>query len=161
MEEDLSVWARKKAILLAKGPVKVAQHTKLPVRLSRSTAGPGAGTTGIALTFHGLRAKKAIVREGGDFELVEDRGHFALLMHGKPFLEKVEIAPILFHSPEQAFFNIETECIYDCKFCSSRRLERRVTKDLAPDKIVRISRCLHRPDFKAVARPAPLSSLTR
>lgn len=152
MEEDLSVWARKKAILLAKGPVKVAPRLKLPVRLSRSTAGPGAGTTGIALTFHGHRVKKAIVREGGDFELVEDKGHLALLMDGRPFLDKVEITPILFHSPEQAFFNIETECIYDCKFCSSRRLEKKVTKDLTPDKIVQmIVDASTRPDFKAVA----------
>ncbi|HUL39844.1 MAG TPA: radical SAM protein [Methanomassiliicoccales archaeon] len=152
MEEDLSIWARKKAILLARGPVKVAPELKLPVRLSRSTAGPGAGTTGIALTFHGHRVKKAIVREGGDFELVETEGHFALLKDGEPFLESVEVTPVLFHSPEQAFFNIETECIYDCKFCSSRRLEKKVTKNLTPDKIVQmIVDASARPDFKAVA----------
>ena len=152
MEEDLSIWARKKAILLARGPVKVAPELKLPVRLSRSTAGPGAGTTGIALTFHGHRVKKAIVREGGDFELVETEGHFALLKDGEPFLESVEVTPVLFHSPEQAFFNIETECIYDCKFCSSRRLEKKVTKNLTPDKIVQmIVDASTRPDFKAVA----------
>jgi len=152
MEADLSVWARKKAILLARGPVKVAPQIKLPVRLSRSTAGPGAGTTGIALTFHGHRVKKAIVRDGGDFELVEGQDHFALLMDGKPFLDNVEMTPILFHSPEQAFFNIETECIYDCKFCSSRRLEKKITKDLTPDKIVQmIVDASNRSDFKAVA----------
>jgi biotin synthase-related radical SAM superfamily protein len=152
MEEDLNVWARKKAILLARGPVKVAPGLRLPVRLSRSTAGPGAGTTGIALTFHGHRVKKAIVREGGDFELVESNGHFALLKDGEPFLSKVEVTPVLFHSPEQAFFNIETECIYDCKFCSSGRLEKNVTKSLTPDKIVQmIVDASSRTDFKAVA----------
>ena len=152
MEEDLSVWAVKKAILLSRGPVRVAPELRLPVRLSRSTAGPGAGTSGIALSFHGHRVKKAIVREGGDFELVQVDGRFTLLMAGEPFLDKVEVIPILFHSPEQAFFNIETECIYDCKFCSSRRLEKKVTKNLTPDKIVQmIIDASGRPDFKAVA----------
>lgn len=152
MEEDMRDWARKKAILLTKGPVRVAPDLRLPVRLSRSTAGPGAGTSGIAISFHGHRVKKAIVREGGDFELVEKDGRFALLMDGKAFLDRVELLPILFHSPEQAFFNIETECIYDCKFCSSRRLERQVTKNLTPDKIVQmVLDASTRPDFKAVA----------
>lgn len=152
MEEDLSIWARKKAILLAKGPVRVAPQVKLPVRLSRSTAGPGAGTTGIALGFHGHRVKKAVVREGGDFELVEREGGYALLMDGEPFLDELEIAPILFHAPGQAFFNVETECIYDCKFCSSRRLEKKVTKGLTPERIVQmIVDASSRPDFKSVA----------
>ncbi|MCU0862145.1 MAG: hypothetical protein MUE65_07500, partial [Methanomassiliicoccales archaeon] len=125
--------ARKKAVLLTEGPVKVAPGIKLPVRLSRSTAGPGAGTTGIALRFHGHRVKKSIVREGGDFELVESEGGYALLHKGEAFLDKVQVQPILFHSPEQAFFNIETDCIYDCRFCSSRRLERKVTKNLTKE----------------------------
>jgi biotin synthase-like enzyme len=64
----------------------------------------------------------------------------------------VEVQPTLFHSPEQAFFNIETECIYDCKFCSSRQLEKKITKNLTPDKIVKmILDSSRRLDFKAVA----------
>jgi biotin synthase-related radical SAM superfamily protein len=152
MEEDLSIWARKKGILLTRGPVRVAPQMKLPVRLSRSTAGPGAGTSGIALSFHGHRVKKAIVREGGDFELVERDDAYALLMDGEPFLDEVELTPILFHAPEQAFFNVETDCVFDCKFCSSRRLEKKVTKNLTPEKIVQmIIDASSRSDFKAVA----------
>jgi biotin synthase-related radical SAM superfamily protein len=152
VEEDMSDWARKKAILLTGGPVKVAVDLRLPVRLSRSTAGPGAGTTGIVLSFHGHRVKKAISREEGDFELVERGGGYALQHRGKEFLGEVEVKPVLFHAPEQAFFNIETECIYDCKFCSSRRLEKKITKNLTPDKIVQmIIDSSDREDFKAVA----------
>ena len=152
MEADLSEWAMKKAVLLTRGPVRIAPDIKLPVRLSRSTAGPGAGTASIALMFHGHRVKKAMVRKGGDFELVERGDHYALLMDGEGFLDPVEVVPVLFHAPEQAFFNIETECIYDCKFCSSRRIGGRIAKDLTPEKIVRmIIDASGREDFRAVA----------
>jgi biotin synthase-related radical SAM superfamily protein len=151
MEAQLST-AEKKAILLTCGAVKVDKDLRLPFPPSRSTAGPGAGTTGIVLSFGGTRVKKAISRECGDFELVRREGAYALLRHGEVFLEKVDIQPTLFHSPEQAFFNIETECIYDCKFCSSRKLDKRITKNLTPDKIVAmIVEASRRSDFKAVA----------
>lgn len=152
MEASLSEAARKKATLLAKGAVRVAPGIHLPYKPSRSTAGPGAGSVGIVLSFQGLRVKKAIVKEGGDFELVEREGGYALLMGGEIFLESVEVKPTLFHSPEQAFFNLETQCIYDCRFCTSRKLERQVTKGLTPDKVVSmILAASERPDFKALA----------
>jgi len=152
MEKNLMETARKKAVLLAGGPVKVAPGIKLPHKLSRSTAGPGAGSVGMVISFQGHRVKKAISRETGDFELVEKGGDYALLKNGKSFLDKVELEPTLFHSPEQAFFNIETHCIYDCKFCTSRRLERKITKNLTPDRIIgMIVEASKRPDFKAVA----------
>ncbi|MEM0449450.1 MAG: radical SAM protein [Methanomassiliicoccales archaeon] len=152
MEEGVGDLARKKALLLTKGAVRVAPNIRLQVRLSRSTAGPGAGTVGIVLRFDLHRVKKSLVLEGGDFELIETGAGYTLFHEGRPFLEKVEVQPVLFHSPEQAFFNVETECIYDCKFCTSRRLERKVTKNLTPEKIVKmIIESSQRPDFKAVA----------
>jgi len=152
MEEAVSVGARKKAILLSGGPIKVAPDLRLPFRPSRSTAGPGAGSVGIVIAFQGHRVKKVISKEKGDFELVVGEGGYALMKDGKVFLDEVEVQPTLFHSPEQAFFNIETQCIYDCKFCTSRKLEKQVTKNLTPDKIVSmIIEASKRTDFKAVA----------
>jgi biotin synthase-related radical SAM superfamily protein len=151
MEARLST-AETKAILLTCGAVKIGKDLRLPFPPSRSTAGPGAGTAGIVLSFGGTRVKKAISRERGDFELVRSGDGYALLRDDEIFLEKVDIQPTLFHSPEQAFFNVETECIYDCKFCSSRQLDKRITKNLTPDKIVAmIIEASKRPDFKAVA----------
>ncbi|MDD1770666.1 MAG: radical SAM protein [Methanomassiliicoccales archaeon] len=144
--------ARKKAILLAGGKVKVPDGLRLPVLPSRSTAGPGAGSIAIVLQFDGHRVKKAISREEGEFELVAKGKEFSLLRKGEMFLGRVNIQPTLAHSPEQAFYNIGTDCIYECKFCTARRLEKRKTKDLTPERIVQlILEQSKRLDFKAVA----------
>ncbi len=144
--------SRKKAILLAGGRVRIPDGLRLPVLPSRSTAGPGAGSVGIVLQFDGHRVKKSISREEGEFELVAKGKEFALLRKGEPFLDRVNIQPTLAHSPEQAFYNVGTDCIYDCKFCTARRLEKRKTKDLTPDRIVHlILEQSEKPDFKAVA----------
>jgi biotin synthase-related radical SAM superfamily protein len=152
MEEGLKQVAAKKAKLLSGGAVRLSPKVHLPFAPSRSTAGPGAGSIGIVIAFEGHRVKKSISPDRGDFELVETENGYSLTHHDQPFLEKVQVQPTLFHSPEQAFFNIETECIYDCRFCTSRKLEKKVTKNLTPDKIVRmIIDSSKRPDFKAVA----------
>ncbi len=152
MEEGLKQLAAKKAKLLTGGAVKLSSKVHLPFAPSRSTAGPGAGTVGIVIAFGGHRVKKAISPDQGEFELVETPNGYSLTHHDQPFLETVEVQPTLFHSPEQAFFNVETECIYDCKFCTSRKLEKKITKNLTPEKIVKmIIESSKRPDFKAVA----------
>ena len=66
--------------------------------------------------------------------------------------EDIKIVPTVFHAPEQAFFNLSTECIYDCKFCTSRKLDKKATKGLDAEKIVNmIINSRNRPDLKAVA----------
>lgn len=152
MEEGLKQIAAKKAKLLTGGAVRLSSKVRLPFAPSRSTAGPGAGTVAIVIKFQGHRVKKAITQDQGDFELVETPKGYALTHEGQIFLETVEVQPTLFHAPEQAFFNIETDCIYDCKFCTSRHLEKKITKNLTPEKIVQmILDSSNRPDFKAVA----------
>jgi hypothetical protein len=152
VEARLNELAKKKAILITGGAVKIPHDLKLPFRLSRSTAGPGAGAPAVVLSFQGLRVKKAISRDQGEFELIQKDGKFVLTRNGEPFLDSVEIQPTLYHSPEQAFFNIETSCIYDCKFCVSKKLDPRITKGLNPEKIIEmILDASKRNDFKAVA----------
>ena len=152
MEEELWIRAGKKAALLAGGPVKVSSDFRPPFPLSRSTAGPGAGSAAIVLAFEGARVKKAISTEEGEFELVGAGPVYSLLRNGEMFIESVEIMPTLAHAPEQAFFNLGTRCIYNCKFCASPRLDERMDKGLDPDKIVAlIRRAAARPDFRAVA----------
>ncbi|MDD1772378.1 MAG: radical SAM protein [Methanomassiliicoccales archaeon] len=134
MEASLSP-VQKKAILICGGPVKVSADFRPPFRLSRSTAGPGAGSASIVLAFDGLRAKKAISRESGDFELMGGVEGYSLTWQGKPFIDALELRPVLYHSPEQAFFNLGQECIFDCLFCTSRKLNKDVTKSLELDKV--------------------------
>jgi len=128
--------ARKKAILLAGGPVKIPADFRLPFLPSRSTAGPGAGTTAIVFSFGNTRAKKQISRESGNFELVEKGGGVEILKEGNKFIEKVELLPTLLHAPYQAFVNIDHACIYNCRFCNSPRLGHEITKNLTDEKII-------------------------
>lgn len=152
MEEKVDRPVMKKAILITGGSVKVGANVRLPFYPSRSTAGPGAGAASIVLSFEGMRIKKAISKEVGEFELVQKDGGFRLLRNGSPFISDVEIEPTIFHSPEQAFFNLNTDCMYDCKFCASRKLDKRIMKNLDLDRIVdMVMEASKRDDFKAVA----------
>lgn len=130
--------AHKKATLIAGGAVKLPSDMHLPFKASRSTAGPGAGSTSIVFCFEGLRVKKSISREDGEFELLTGPDGYSMLHRGVPFIEKVELQPTIYHCPEQAFINLHQECIFDCKFCTSPRLPRNSTKDLDQEKVLRM-----------------------
>lgn len=126
----------KKAILLLGGRVRIPAGLDLPFRPSCSTAGPGAGSTGIVLAFNGMRVKKAISREAGEFELVHHGDGYSLMHQGRTFLEEVEIQPVVFHAPGQAFFNLDNRCIYGCSFCSTPLLGEGQEKRHTPEKVV-------------------------
>jgi len=128
--------ARKKAELLAGGPVKIPSDYRLPFLPSRSTAGPGAGSTSIVFAFGGTRAKKPISRQSGEFELMESSGKLTILRSGRTFIDEVELVPTLLHAPYQAFVNIDHACIYSCRFCNSPRLGHDATKNLTDEKII-------------------------
>ena len=144
--------SEKKAILIAGGKVRIPKDFHLPFKASRSTAGPGAGSTSMVFCFNNMRVKKAISREEGEFELVVHEDHLSLTRNGRPFLERVEMQPTIYHSPEQAFINLHQECIYDCKFCTSPRLPRDTTKNLDKEKVRRmIEDVMDRPDLLAIS----------
>lgn len=144
--------ARKKAELLAGGPVSLPKNFRLPFLPSRSTAGPGAGTTSVVFSFGGTRAKKEITREKSEFELIERDGKLSIQRAGQLFIDSVSLVPTLLHAPYQAFVNIDSNCMYDCKFCASPRLEHDATKNLTDDKIIDMIRDASRRDgFESVA----------
>jgi biotin synthase-related radical SAM superfamily protein len=126
----------KKALLLLGGKVRIPSNMELPYRPSCSTAGPGAGSTGIVLAFGGMRVKKAVSREDGEFELVPQNNIYSLWHKGRMFIEEVEIRPVVFHAPGQAFFNLDNRCIFGCSFCSSPLLDETLEKGHTPDKVV-------------------------
>jgi len=133
MEEDL---IRKKAQLILGGDVMIPKGYKMPCRISRSTAGPGAGKRSVVFSFNGMRVKKGISQSSGDFELRDDNGSLSLTKNGQPFIDNVKIEPVVFHSPEQAFFNLDQRCMYNCKFCTSPLLKGDATKSLTNEKIL-------------------------
>ena len=137
MEEDLIL---AKAILISGGAVRVPKGYRIPVRMSRSTAGPGAGSRSIVFSFGGMRVKKAISTEQGEFFYDPDKR--TISRDGKVIVRDVSIAPVAFHCPEQAFFNLEQRCIFNCLFCPSPYLRDGITDSLDEMKIVSmISQC--------------------
>jgi len=144
--------ARLKAELLAGGAVMIPRDFRFPFLPSRSTAGPGAGSTSVVFSFGGTRAKKAISRDKGEFELTEDGDGLSIRRDNKQMIKDVVLIPTLLHAPYQAFVNIESRCIYDCKFCNSPRLLPNVTRNLNDDKIMQmILEASEKEGFESVA----------
>ncbi len=143
--------AETKAVLVCGGRVQVPSGFRPPFRLSRSTAGPGAGLRSMVIAFGGTRVKKGVTTEEAEFQLVERDGGYALLHHGRSFIDEVELQPTLYHSPQQAFFNLDQRCMYHCVFCSSPLLDKEVTKGLTPDRIVEMIVDARDRDMQAVA----------
>lgn len=144
--------ARRKAELLAGGAVQIPKEFRLPFPPSRSTAGPGAGSASIVLAFGNTRAKKAISRERGEFELRTTQGRLDILRNGSAFIRDVALVPTIFHAPFQAFINMDHVCSMGCKFCASPRLDHSSTKDLTDEKIMEmVKEASKKPDFVSVS----------
>lgn len=129
----------KKALLTLGGGVKLPEGFELPVRVSRSTAGPGAGFGSVAFSFGNgrFRVKKSFSYDSGEFELhVADDGRMSLTRGGEPFLDDVRLEPVVRHCPEQAFFDLDPRCKYHCAFCSSPILDPEDVKHLDADRIL-------------------------
>jgi len=138
MEEDLNV--RKKAELVLGGGVRLPKDFVFPYRVSKSTAGPGAGYASAVFSFGKHRVKKSISYETGEFELIEENGRLSMRRGGVPFLEEIKIEPVVFHSPEQAFFNLDHRCIFNCAFCTSPMLSGDLDKGLSDEDMVRMTK---------------------
>lgn len=125
----------KKATLALGGGVRLPEGYQLPVRVSRSTAGPGAGNNAVAFAFHGLRVKKGVSYDKGEFELHDIDGILSLTRNGEPFIDEVTIEPVVYHCPGQAFFTLDPRCGYSCAFCASPRLPSSDFKGLSVETI--------------------------
>ncbi len=127
----------KKALLSLGGGVRLPEGYEVPCRISHSTAGPGAGFGSVAISFGRFRVKKSVSYDSGEFELrVSDDGRLSLTHGGEPFLDEVELQPVVRHCPEQAFFNLDPRCIYHCAYCSSPLLDMSEDKHLSTEKIM-------------------------
>ncbi len=130
MAQDLQLGvARKKAELISEGVILIPPGLRVPYPMSRSTAGPGAGTRGLVFELDGTtRVKLSVLKQNRTkFELRQkDHGEnsYQIYKDNELFIENVRIIPTLLHAPSQAFINIASDCIYDCKFCASPQLDR-------------------------------------
>ena len=134
MEEDLIL---AKAVLVSGGAVRLPEGYRPPTRYSRSTAGPGAGKGSLAFSFHGMRIMKAISDDG---EFLYDPDKRTLTRNGDVIADDVDIIQVGFHCPEQAFFNLDQRCRFNCLFCSSPLLKNDATRNVSGENIAKMIR---------------------
>ncbi len=133
MEENL----RRKTILILGGAVQLPDGYTPPGRVSRSTAGPGAGSGSAVFRFGKYRVKKPVTYDEAEFQLViGKRGRLSLTRHGKPFIKNIDFEPVVRHCPQQAFFDIDPRCMFRCAFCASPLLDPSEDKHLDSDTIM-------------------------
>ena len=149
MEEGL----KKKAELILGGGIRLPEGYELPCRISHSTAGPGAGLGSAVFAFDGYRVKKPVSYENGEFELrVDDDGGLALYREGSAFVQGVSIQPVVRHCPEQAFFDLDPHCIYNCAYCNSPLLPPDEDKHLTTERIMEmLAESMEQTKVKSVA----------
>ena len=132
MEEDLIL---SKAELISGGAVRLPKDYRPPVKYSRSTAGPGAGKRSLVFSFGGMRVKKEISENG---EFVYDPASRTITRNSRIVAQDVSVIHAEFHCPEQAFFNLDQRCSFDCLFCSSPLLKVDATQKLTDEKILEL-----------------------
>ena len=130
MEEDLTL---KKARFILADLVQVPEGASPPVRISNSTAGPGAGSSSIVISFNGMRVKKGISTAESLFKMSDDFDK--VTVDGKDFLD-VKVEPVCYHCPDQAFFNLDERCMYHCIYCASPLLDHNKAKSLTAERMV-------------------------
>jgi len=117
-----------RATLLADPWVEVPSSLRLPVRLSGSTAGPGAGRGAIFIAQGDRPPVRLSVKDGANFKLEAQAGEGAeseagaqgirLLRRGEIFLEHVQLIEPMLHAPRMAFINLYSGCDLSCRFCT-------------------------------------------
>jgi len=144
-------FAFKKAELIYANNIYIPKNIKLNTSLSKSTAGPSSGSVSIAFTFGGKNVKMDVSScEKEEFHLNLNNGNFQIVKNGEIFLENVEILPILFHAPRQAFLNIENRCINNCAFCHLSKQKNCINYN--DDTYIHlIQQASHRKDFHSIA----------
>ncbi len=115
-----SVSARsRKAELLSRGRILVPHGIKLPVLLSRSSAGPGGGQTSLFLGVGESVLRLEVVREGAaPLRLRQTPAGFDVIQGKRTVAMDVKLLNAGFHAPGQAFINIHDGCRFECAFCT-------------------------------------------
>lgn len=145
---------RLKAELISMGRLRVPRELLEGYRLSRSTAGPGAGSTSLALAWEGSdgrehHVKMALAPEGSvdaPVELVRSStGNLELRRRdGRLLVAGVWLLPIVMHAPDQAFISLDGVCIHECAFCTTHLMEGRRLNSREPGRWVELVVEAHR-----------------
>ncbi len=142
---------RKKAWLLEAGAIHLLSPDLLALA-ERPSAGPDAGLRSLYLRFGRYRARMTVAQTPQEtpFTLRKDGEGYTILRGDTPFLRKVAVETPFLHTPHQAFINLASPCIFDCKFCATPTLRARFT--LQPDRVLALIRsAMTRERIEAIA----------
>ncbi|SCL76268.1 radical SAM protein, family [Methanoculleus chikugoensis] len=109
-------WIRLKARVLETGSVRLSGEPS-DEYVSRSAAGPSAGTPG-SLFFSpgGGRRLRAGIDDNSPIEIVHRGGGAAdLLLDGEVVAGRLE--PAALHCPRQAYVTVSGTCVFHCRYC--------------------------------------------
>jgi len=114
---------QRKAEMLSLGRIFVPRGLKLPVPLSRSSAGPGGGAASLFLRIGESILRLEVTREAGGgtrpgLALREEGGRFDIVRGRRVVARGVKPLNAGFHAPGQAFINLHDRCRFRCAFCS-------------------------------------------
>jgi len=109
-------WNRLKARLLEAGSVRLSGEPAEPY-VSRSAAGPSAGTSGsLFFSVGGGRRVRAGIGKASPIEVVHRGGGGAdLFIDGDVVSGRLE--PAALHCPRQAYVTVSGTCIFHCRYC--------------------------------------------
>ncbi|MCM2465622.1 radical SAM protein [Methanoculleus oceani] len=108
-------WSRLKARLLEAGSVRLSGEPA-DAYVSRSAAGPSAGSSGSLFFSSGARRFRAGIDGASPIEVVHRGGGGAdLVIDGNVVSGRLE--PAALHCPRQAYITVSGTCIFHCRYC--------------------------------------------
>ena len=129
----------KKALLLEAGTIHLSSPI-LSALVEKPSAGPDAGLKGLFLKFEHHRVRLTIVPNPDEtqFKLKKKSDGYYVMKGKSIFLSNVTVEKPLLHAPNQAFINLASQCIFNCKYCATPKLKIRFM--LEPRRVLAIIR---------------------
>jgi biotin synthase-related radical SAM superfamily protein len=136
---NLPVGVYKKALLLETGKIHLPNSVTPPFT-EKPSAGPDAGLRGIFLRFGHHRVRMTVADDPGEtqFKLGKNRNSYYVLRGESTFLSNISVEKPLLHAPNQAFINLASPCIFNCKYCATPELKIRFV--IEPQRLLALMR---------------------
>jgi biotin synthase-related radical SAM superfamily protein len=149
---NFTVGVIKKALLLEAGAIHLSSPI-ISAFVEKPSAGPDAGLKGLFLKFEHHRVRMTVVRDPSETQFtLKKKGDDYYVMRGESiFLSNVTVEKPLLHTPNQAFINLASHCIFNCKYCATPKLKIRFM--LEPRRVLELIRSAMRREegVKAIA----------
>lgn len=139
MQKEIPQTTQAKAELLKNGAIFVTNVKNLPFLADHSTAGPSAGLNCIFLRFDdGRLVRLRLAETQQETPYAYDVERKMIQRKGEDWYPAKQVESLL-HCPEQAFLNLDSKCIYHCKFCATPVIQSHIThRTLKPEVVTKI-----------------------